>query len=224
MAVDIVQIDDAGVSATAEADDAAVGAGQVDADRAGLQLGRFASLQTQLIQARARADKNGEGLGRDLEIEGAVIALVHVVEAAAAVGEQAHEDIDAAGRALRIGAGDQALRQTQSLLQPGDVDAALLHHIAGGQVDGVHGHVGDAVLDFALAGQEGGAHAPGLVGQAQVQAGGLDLVGVEGGVGGDRAVGDQQFDGLAGQDAREGVFERRHVTGLHDFSARLACP
>ena len=48
----------------------------------------------------------------------------------------------------------------------------------------MHGDVGDPVLDLALARQEGGADAPGLVRQAQVQAGRLNLIGVEGGVGG----------------------------------------
>ena len=95
MPVDMVQIDHARMAAAAEADD--VAALQIDADRAGFQLGRIARLQPQLVQARARPDQDGEGLGRDLQIEGAVIALVHVVEAGAAIGQQTDEDVHAAG-------------------------------------------------------------------------------------------------------------------------------
>ncbi len=65
----------------------------------------------------------------------------------------------------------------------------------------MHGDVGDAFLDAALAGQEGGAHAPGPVGQAQVQAGRLDLIDVERGVGGDGADRDQGLNALEGKDA-----------------------
>jgi len=190
------------VAAAAIADDAVVACAQVDADAAGLQFRRLARLEAQLVQAGARLDQDGEGLGRDLEIEGAVITFVHVVEAAALIGQQAHKDVDAAGRAFGIGARVQAARQVQTLLQARDVDAALLHHIAAvGQVDGVHGDVGDAFLDLALAGQEGGAHAPGLVRQPQVQTGGLGLIDIEGGVGSDGADRDQGLNTLEGKDA-----------------------
>jgi hypothetical protein len=160
---------------------------QIDADASGSPAWRFAGLEAQLVQPGARTHQDGEGLGRDLHIERPLIALGDVVEAGAAIGQQAHEDVDPAGRGFGVGAGDQALGQAQPLLQLGDIDAALFQHIAARQVDRMHGHVGDAVGDQTLARQEGGAHAPGAVGQAQVQAGRLHLIGVEGGLRGDRA-------------------------------------
>jgi hypothetical protein len=187
------------VAAAAEADHAGR---QVDADALGGQLGRRAGLQAQLVQARAGAHQHREGLRRDLHVERAVVLGGHVVEGPAVVGEQAHEDVDAAGRALRVAARRDARRQLQALLQLGDVDAAALEHDALGQVELVHGDVGQAVGHLAAgARQEGGAHAPDAPGQAQVEAGRLHLVIVEGGEGGDRAGGDQVLNGLAGQNA-----------------------
>ncbi|MNI36873.1 hypothetical protein D3C73_909400 [compost metagenome] len=84
----------------------------------------------------------------------------------------------------------------------------------------MHGDVGDARLDLALAGQEGGAHAPGLIRQAQIQAGGLDLIDVERGVGGDGARRDQGLNALEGKDAGAvGNLEAGHaVLFSHGFS------
>ncbi|MNI76324.1 hypothetical protein D3C73_1325470 [compost metagenome] len=84
----------------------------------------------------------------------------------------------------------------------------------------MHGDVADAVLDLAAAGQEGGAHAPGLVRQAQVQAGGLHLIGVERGFRGDGARRDQGFDALEGKDAGAvGNLEASHAALFsHGFS------
>ena len=176
-----------------------------------------------MVQPGAGSHQDGEGLGRDLHIEGAVIALGHIVETGALVGQQAHEDVHPAGRGLGIGPGDQALGQVQPLLKAHDIDAALFQHDPGvGDHDPVHGHVGDPFLDLAPAGQEGGAHAPGLVRQAQVQAGGLDLVMIEGGVGRDGAGGDQGLDGLGGQDAGTGRLEGTHGVSLTRFSRPVA--
>jgi len=67
----------------------------------------------------------------------------------------------------------------------------------------VHDHVGEPVGHRAAGtGQEGGSDPPGAGAEAQVEAGGLDLVGVEGPGGGDRLARDQGLQGLAGQNPR----------------------
>src|SRR5690606_41587271 len=67
--------------------------------------------------------------------------------------------------------------------------------------DGVHGDVGDAFLELAVDGQGEGPNAPGLIRQLQDQAGRLNLIDVEGGVGGDGADRDQGLNTLEGKDA-----------------------
>ena len=97
MAGDIVEVDDAGVAAAPEADDRALAALQFHPDAAGLQPGRFAGLESQLVQPGAGADKDGEGLGRNLEVEGTLITFGHIVETPPAIGQQPDKDIDPAG-------------------------------------------------------------------------------------------------------------------------------
>lgn len=101
--------------------------------------------------------------------------------------------------------------QLQPLLQFDDVDAALLQDDAACEVDGVHGDVGDAVGDKAVAWQEGGSDPPSAIGQAKVERGGLNLVCVPRGLRGDGLIGDQGFDGLTGQDAGFGKVDRVHA-------------
>ena len=71
-------------------------------------------------------------------------------------------------------------RQRQAFEQRHDVDAARFQHRAVGETDLVQLQpvelFGDPVIG---AGQEGGAHAPGLVAEPEIEAGRLDLVGIE---------------------------------------------
>ncbi len=200
VAVDMVHVDDAGVAARAEARHPV---GEIDPDALGQQLGRAAALEAQLVQPGAGADQDGKGLGRDLDIGGAVIALAHVVEGRLVVRQQPHEDVDPAGGALRIGPRRDAGRQVQALLQLGDIDAALFQDRALGEIQLVHGHVGDAAGHRAAQpGQEARANPPAAGGQAQVEAGGLHLISVEGRRRSDGALSDQVIDGLAGENPR----------------------
>ena len=177
VAVLVVEVDDARMATPPKADNAG---GQVDADAADRELGRLAALQAQLVQPRARAHQHREGLRRDLDIERPLIAGVDVVEGAAMVGQQANEDVHAAGRALRVAPRRNIARQGQPLLDLGDVDAALFQHRTLGQVQLVHGHVPETLGDATMqAWQKRGADPPGARAQAQVQAGGLHLIDVE---------------------------------------------
>jgi len=198
VAGDPVHIDHAGMAAGAEAGDGLALQVHAHADRG--EARRVAALQAQLVEAGSGAHQDREGLGRDLDEGRAPVAVGDVIKGGLVVREQAHEDVDPARGALGIGAGRDALRQGQALLKFGDVDAAPLQHGAGRKVDLMHHHVRQPV-GHGPAGtrQEGGAHPPGADAQAQVQAGRLDLVRIEGPVGGDGLAGDQGFKGLAGQ-------------------------
>ena len=93
-------------------------------------------------------------------------------------------------------------RQVDRFHEGHDVDAVALQHGAVGEVELVHGEGLDPVLHgVVLAREEAGADAVGFVAEAQVQAGGLDLV-VGDGVGGFEGAGvDQGDDGLGREDA-----------------------
>ena len=95
---------------------------------------------------------------------------------ARAVGDDAGEDVEPAGRAFRIGGGDDLRRQRQAFQQRHDVDAVGLQHRAVGEVDLVQLQFVDALGDGrAGTGQEAGAHAIGDVAEAQIEARRLDL-------------------------------------------------
>ena len=99
------------------------------------RLARRAAQQAQLVEPRALAHHDAEAAGRDLDVERTLVARRHVVERAGAVGDQAGEDVEPAGRALGVGDGRQRRPQLQALQQRHDVDAARLQHRALGQVD-----------------------------------------------------------------------------------------
>ena len=74
----------------------------------------------------------------------------------------------------------------------------------------MHGDIGDPVGDRdARARKEGCPHPPGPGAQAQIEAGGLDLIGGQGRVRRDRAGGDQGLKSLTGEDAGGVGHERR---------------
>ena len=188
----------------AVADEAAgIVAGQVDADRepaihvrivaidqrlpgmqrlqlVGIEDG-VADAEAHLRQPRALAHQDRERLRADLGIERAVIARADHVEAARAVGDHAGEDVEPAGRALRIGGRDDLLRQVETFQQRHDVDAVGLQHSAVGKADLVQLQFVDALGHRRpRSGQEAGAHAIGDVAEPEVEAGRLDLAFDEG--------------------------------------------
>jgi len=73
----------------------------------------LAAAKTDLRQARARAREDGKGARRDFRKQGAVITGLDRVEGAGAVGDDAGENVDASGRAFRIGGGGDVVRQAR---------------------------------------------------------------------------------------------------------------
>ena len=125
-----------------------------------------------------------------------------MVEAARLVGDHAGEDVEPPGRAFRIGGRRDVGGEREAFDQRHDVDAAGLEHGAAGERDLVQLQFVDALRDRRVrAGQKARAHAVGDFAQAQVEARGLDLVGVELAAGADRALAHERRDHVVGQDA-----------------------
>ncbi len=139
-----------------------------------------AAAKADLRQARAGAHDDRKSARADLQIERPGIARRHMVELAGAVGDDASEDVEPAGRGFRVGGGGHFRGQRQALHQRHDIDAAGLEHRAHRQVDLVQLQRleprGDAMLRPR---QEAGADAIGDLPQAQIEARRLDLVGIE---------------------------------------------
>ena len=128
-----------------------------------LRQQRIAGAEADLRQARAGAHHDRKGARADLEIERTGIAGGDLVELLAAIGHDAGEDVEPAGRALRIGRGRDVRRQRQAFEQRHDVDAAGLQHRAVGEIDLVQLQPVELFGDRVVGpGQEAGAHAPGL--------------------------------------------------------------
>ena len=105
-----------------------------------------------------------------------MIAGADHVEAARAVGNDAGEDVEAAGRALRVCGRDDLRRQREAFEQRYDVDAIGLQHRAVGEVDLVQLQLVDALGHRrARPGQKTGAHAIGDIAEPEIEARGLDL-------------------------------------------------
>ena len=68
-----------------------------------------------------------------------MVALGNAVELGAAVGDDAGEDVEAAGRALGIGQRRDPLLEGDAFQQRDDVDAVPFQHRTLGQVERVHG-------------------------------------------------------------------------------------
>ena len=69
---------------------------------------------------------HGERLRRDLEVERAAVAGLDLVEARRAIGDHAREDVQAAGRRLRIRAPAHRGRQRQRFEERHQIDGAAL--------------------------------------------------------------------------------------------------
>ena len=196
-------IDQAGVALGAIADDAAGAerAGQIDADGDavihvgvvrihqplarvqfaqgdGVQL-RMAVAETDLAQPRAFPHQDRKSARRNFGVQWPMIARLDAIEAAHFVGDDAGEDVEPSGRTFRIGRGRHIVRQRQAFQQRHDIDAAGFQDRAIGEREFVQLQFVDAPGHRGRAGQEAGAHAIGDIAQAQIETGGLDLVGLE---------------------------------------------
>ena len=168
----------------------------------GLGEAGMAGAEAHLRQPRSGADKHREGTRADLKIERSLVTGGDGIKASAAIGDDAGEDVEPAGRALGIGRGTDRSRQVEAFEQRDDVDAAPLQHGPIGEVDLVQLQLRDALGDgLARAWQEAGAHAIGDFAQPQIEARRLHLVEVEGPGGGDAAVDGQPLDLPRRQDA-----------------------
>jgi hypothetical protein len=149
----------------------------IEFDQGKIAGGGCSEPKAYLAQARAFAHDHRKGLRADLGVKRSSIAGGDLIEGSNAVGNDAGEDVEASGRAFRIGGGPQAVGQRHALEQRRDVDAARFQDGAAFKLDGVQLQVCQLVADpAARAGQKRGAHAKGPCAQAQVEAGGLQLV------------------------------------------------
>ena len=127
------------------------------------------------VPVRTRIGKRARD---DLDVERPVVAGIDVVEDLAPVGDDPGEEVEAAGRAFRVGRAGNALRQVQVLLQRDDVDAAALEDGAVLEVDLHIGEVAKLLGDGLVASrQHARAHAIGVGAEAEVEARRLELVG-----------------------------------------------
>ena len=137
---------------------------------------RIAAPEPDLVESAAAPRLDAEAARRDLGIEPALVAARDVVEDLAPVRDEPREDVEPAGRALRVRHGGDDLGQVQMLDQLDDIDAAALEHRAVVEIDHVELQLVQLLLDrLVAAGQETRAHAKGLGAEAQVEARRLEL-------------------------------------------------
>ena len=140
-----------------------------------------ADAEAHLAQPRAFAHDDREGLRANLGVERPAIAGRDLVEGGNAVGDHAGEDVEPAGGALGIGGGRQ--RGSAAPCSPAAARYRRSPFRAPRLCPGRwYAAAGRASLSATCvgAGQEACAHAIGLRAKAQVEAGGLQLVGRNG--------------------------------------------
>ena len=136
-----------------------------------------AAPDAELHQARAGAHQDAEGARRDLGKERTLVALADAVEFGAVVGDHPGEDIEPAGRALRVGGRRSAFAQRHIFEQRNDINAVLFENGAPRQVDAVHREEFELVAHARpRAGQKARPHPIGNLAEPQIDAGGLDLI------------------------------------------------
>ena len=194
-----------------------------------------AARQAQLVEREAGLDLDRERARDDLEVEPAAVAGADLVEAVVAVGDHPGEDVEPAGRALRVRLGADVIGQRQLLDQRHQVGAVALEHGAVAEVDPLEGEPLDLLLDGRVdVGQEAAAQRPGEVAEPQVDAGGLDRLGPDPVVAGADPLGlDRLAQRLRGQDAVALAPLRRRAapppllpprSSCRDYAARLGAP
>ena len=137
---------------------------------------RVAATKADLRQPRALPHQHRKSARRDFGIERAFVARRDLIEAVRAIGDNAGEHVEPAGRAFRIGGGGNIGRQRQAFHQRHDMHAAGFQHSALTQIDPVQFEIFDALCDRRLrTGQEARAHAIGGGAQAKIETCGLHL-------------------------------------------------
>jgi hypothetical protein len=138
---------------------------------------RVAAPEADLREPRAAADDDRKRARADLQIERPGIALRHLVEGTRAVRDDPREDVEAAGRALRVGARGDVFGEIEGLQERRDVDAAGLQHRAVSQVELVQRQLRELRRHVEIrTRQEARAHPPGLVAEPEIEGRRLDLV------------------------------------------------
>ena len=136
-----------------------------------------AAADAQLHQARAGAHQDAEGARRDLGKERTLVAFANAVEFGAVIGDDPGEDIEPAGRALRVGGRRSAFAQRHIFEQRNDINAVLFENGAPRQVDAVHREEFELVAHARpRAGHKARPHPIGNLAEPQIDAGGLDLI------------------------------------------------
>ncbi len=186
------------------------------------ELLRMPAAKADLVEPRALAHAHAEAARRDFGIEPPLVAALDMVENLAAVGDEPGENVEPAGRTLRIGGGRKALRQRQEFEQRNDIDAAAFEHRAVAlKADLVRFQHRELIFDTALlAGQKAGAHPMRRRTQPQIEARGLQLSGLDVAEAADHPAAQHQLDLLAPKQAEMRaeqagilVFERQGIQG-----------
>jgi hypothetical protein len=166
----------------------------------------LSAAKADLVETHAGTDQHRERARTDLGIERAAVSGRHAVEFGAAVDHGAGQQVEPAGRALCIGRGGDVVRQCQPFGQRHEIDAALFQYRAPVQRKAVHFQFVQPVgHGSALARQKRRPHPVRDPAQAQIERGGLDLAGVDRGVGGNRPVGQKPLDLVIAEQAGHGV-------------------
>ena len=173
----------------------------VQADQLLVVERRVAAREPQLVEREALAHVDRERARHDLEVEPAAVAGLDLVEAVVAVRDHPREDVEAAGRALRVRLRPDVRGQVEPLDERDQVRPVALEGRAVAQVDPLEGDLVELGLHGGLGvGQEAAAQRPGELAEAQVEAGRLDRVREDPVVArADPAVGDRLAQLLRGQ-------------------------
>jgi hypothetical protein len=139
-----------------------------------------------------------------------------------AVGDDPGEDIEAPGRALRVGLGPHVVGQRQLLDQRHQVGPVTLEHGTVAQIDFLEGQPLGLLLDRGVdVGQEGAAQGPGEIAEAQVDAGRLHGLGPDPVVAGaDPLRLDRPVQLLRGEDARGRLTHPAEIIRLASVAPR----
>ena len=163
---------------------------------------RVATAEANLAEARARPDLDRKGARRDFDPQPPVITGGDLVEGDAMIGDEPGEDVDTAGRALGIGRSGHRVGQGKGLKNGNEIDATGLQNRAGTEIEFVQGEIVELVLDRGAAARQKACPKPvGDRPQAQVEAGRLDLVGIQRSRRRDGAGVEQLADAMGGKNA-----------------------
>ena len=172
---------------------------------AGVELLPDAAAEADLIEAGAIAHLDSKGPRANLGEERPRIAFLDAVETVLTVGDQPGEHVEPPGRAFRIGETGDGRAELELLDERHEIDAARLQHRPLGQIDLVKFQLGEFVANRGVgAGQEARPDAVSDLAQSQIEARGLDLIGLDLGRARDLAACDHGADCLARQDAGPG--------------------